>query len=119
MTTADLHLPNARTSRLLAAAVCAALSMSLAPRPAPAAMPALIPRDVLFGNPERTAAQISPDGTMLVYLAPSQGVLSVWVRTIGKSDDRVVARDPARPIRSAQFSPDGSAVIFSQDKGGD
>ena len=48
----------------------------------------LIPRSVLFGNPERANAQISPDGTMLAYLAPDHGVLNVWVRTLGKTDDR-------------------------------
>ena len=37
----------------------------------------LIPRSVLFGNPERTDPEISPDGTMLAYLAPDQGVLNV------------------------------------------
>lgn len=32
----------------------------------------LIPRSVLFGNPERSAPEISPDGTMLAYLAPDR-----------------------------------------------
>jgi hypothetical protein len=44
----------------------------------------IIPRDVLFGNPERAAPQISPDGTQLGYLASVNGVLNVWIRTIGK-----------------------------------
>jgi hypothetical protein len=35
----------------------------------------LIPREVLFGNPERADPQISPDGTQLGYLAPVDGVL--------------------------------------------
>lgn len=35
----------------------------------------LMPREVLFGNPERTNPQISPDGTQLGYLAPVNGVL--------------------------------------------
>ncbi len=30
----------------------------------------LIPREVLFGNPERANPQISPDGTQIGYLAP-------------------------------------------------
>ena len=38
---------------------------------------ALIPRSVLFGNPERTTPQISPDRTMLTYLAPDQDMLNV------------------------------------------
>jgi hypothetical protein len=32
----------------------------------------LIPRDVLFGNPERADPQISPDGTQLGYFAPGR-----------------------------------------------
>src|SRR5213594_3565292 len=61
--------------------------------------PAIIPRRVLFDNPERTAPQISPDGQTIAYLAPDSGVLNVWVRTVGKTDDRPVTRDRARPIR--------------------
>src|ERR1035438_5523330 len=53
----------------------------------------MIPREVLFGNPERADPQISPDGTQLGYLAPVDGVLNVWVRTLGKSDDRAVTAD--------------------------
>ena len=87
--------------------------------PASAALPPLIPRDVLFGLPERTAPALSPDGKRLAYLAPSNGSLSVWVRTIGATDDRVVASDPKRPIRNAFWSPDGSRVLFLQDAGGD
>ena len=39
----------------------------------------LIPRDVLFGNPERESPRVSPDGTRLAWLAPVEGVLNVWV----------------------------------------
>jgi dipeptidyl aminopeptidase/acylaminoacyl peptidase len=79
----------------------------------------LIPRDVLFGYPERTAPALSPDGTRIAYLAPADGVLAVWVRTIGQDDDRVVAADPKRPIRHAVWSPDGARVLYLQDAGGD
>ena len=47
----------------------------------------LIPREVLFGNPERADPQISPDGSQIGYLAPVEGVLNVWIRTLGKTDD--------------------------------
>ncbi len=96
----------------------AAMLVSFA-APASAALPPLIPRDVLFGPPVRTAPALSPDGKRLAYLAPSNGVLAVWVRTIGASDDRVVASDPKRPIRNAFWSPDGTRVLFLQDAGGD
>lgn len=81
-------------------------------------LPPLIPRAVLFGNPEKAAPAISPNGTMLAYLAPYNGVLSIWVRSIGKSDDRVVATDPARPIRNVFWQADSKHVLYQQDKGG-
>lgn len=100
------------------------LAMSLAvlfdsaPPAARAALPPLIPRSVLFGNPQKAGPAISPNGTMLAYLAPSNGVLSIWVRTIGKNDGRVVATDPARPIRNVEWQPDSHHVLYEQDKGG-
>jgi hypothetical protein len=55
------------------------------PVQAAATEPELIPREVLFGNPVKTFAGISADGTKISYLAPSEdGVLNVWVRTLGK-----------------------------------
>src|SRR5258708_35673789 len=39
----------------------------------------LIPRQVLFGNPERVSPYISPDGSRLAWVAPHEGVLNVWV----------------------------------------
>ena len=32
----------------------------------------LIPREVLFGNPERMGPRLSPDGERLAYLAPQE-----------------------------------------------
>ena len=50
-------------------------------------LPPIIPRDDLFGNPEKASPQISPQGPRLAYLAPDEGVLNVWVRTAGGYDD--------------------------------
>jgi dipeptidyl aminopeptidase/acylaminoacyl peptidase len=90
--------------------VCSCLALAQAP---------LIPRTVLFGNPERTFPQISPDGTMLGYLAPDQGVLNVWVRTLGKTDDRVITQDRKRGIRNFFWQFDSKNVLYAQDQGGD
>jgi len=79
----------------------------------------LIPRSVLFGNPERSSPQISPDGTMLAYLAPDQGVLNVWVRTLGKTDDRVITNDRKRGIRNFSWQYDSKSILYGQDQGGD
>jgi len=80
---------------------------------------ALIPRSVLFGNPERTSPEISPDGTMLAYLAPDQGVLNVWVRTLGTTDDRVITNDRKRGIRNFAWRYDSKNILYAQDQNGD
>ena len=82
-------------------------------------LPPLIPREVLFGNPERASPQISPDGRLLAYLAPHNGVLNVWVRTIGQRDDRVVTDDRKRGIRIYFWQPDSRHIIYLQDQNGD
>jgi len=79
----------------------------------------LIPRNVLFGNPERSSPQISPDGTLLAYLAPDQGVLNVWVRTLGKTDDRVITSDRKRGIRNLSWQYDSRNILYAQDQSGD
>ena len=82
-------------------------------------LPPLIPREVLFGNPERANPQISPDGRLLAYLAPHNGVLNVWIRTVGQQDDRVVTDDRKRGIRIYFWQPDSRHIIYLQDQNGD
>ncbi|HVE91743.1 MAG TPA: S9 family peptidase [Actinomycetota bacterium] len=79
----------------------------------------LIPREILFGNPEKVSPTISPDGTKLAYLAPKDGVLNVWVKTIGSDDDKVVTDDRDRGIRGYFWAKDNRHVMYVQDVGGD
>lgn len=80
----------------------------------------LIPREVMVGNPTKASPRISPDGTRLSYLAPSEeGVLNVWVRTIGKEDDKMITADDYRGIRIHFWSQSGDRVFYMQDVGGD
>ncbi|MBI4028348.1 MAG: prolyl oligopeptidase family serine peptidase [Verrucomicrobia bacterium] len=80
----------------------------------------LIPRELLFGNPERTNPQISPDGKLLAYIAPdSKNVLQVWMRTLGQQDDRVLTADKKRGIRWYFWAFDGEQLIYLQDADGD
>ena len=82
-------------------------------------LPPLIPRAVLFGNPDRVSPKVSRDGTRLSYLAPHEGVMNVWVRTVGSEDDRPVTRETIRPVRAFYWSEDGSYLLYPQDAGGD
>mmetsp|Transcript_11794 Transcript_11794/g.12965 ORF Transcript_11794/g.12965 Transcript_11794/m.12965 type:complete len:635 (-) Transcript_11794:50-1954(-) len=81
----------------------------------------LIPRDILFGNPKKSQASISPDGKTLSFLAPSdKGVLNVWVQPIDKSKEPVmVTNDTKRGIRSYTFTYDSNKLLYVQDIGGD
>jgi len=81
---------------------------------------ALIPREVLFGNPERTNPQLSPDGRYLAYLAPDRNdVLQVWLRTLGQQDERILTADKKRGIRAYFWSYMPEHLIYMQDSDGD
>ncbi|MCA9277697.1 MAG: S9 family peptidase [Phycisphaeraceae bacterium] len=80
----------------------------------------LIPRDVLFGNPERAAVRISPDGTQLSWLAPVEGVLNIWVAPVNELHNaKPVTKDDNRGIRQYFWSTGGTHIIYLQDRGGD
>jgi dipeptidyl aminopeptidase/acylaminoacyl peptidase len=80
----------------------------------------LIPRAVLFGNPERTNVQISPDGKTLSWLAPRDGVLNVFVAPVGKLDQaRAITTETTRPIRAYFWAYTSKHVVYQQDAGGD
>jgi dipeptidyl aminopeptidase/acylaminoacyl peptidase len=87
-------------------------------------MPELIPREVLFGNPERIGPHISPDGTRLAWIAPHEGVLNVWVAPIGTGGvdwdaATVMTDDTDRGIRAYTWARDGRHLLYLQDTGGD
>lgn len=81
--------------------------------------PALIPRSVLFGPPERVAPQLSPDGNRLVFLAPHHGVPNVWVRELADGAERPLTADAGRGVLGALWAYDGENVLFLQDTAGD
>jgi dipeptidyl aminopeptidase/acylaminoacyl peptidase len=79
------------------------------------AVPELIPREVLFGNPVKTSPSLSPDGKSIAYIAPVDDVLNVWVRTIGTKDDRPITRDKNRGIRYYSWAENSQYILYAQD----
>jgi len=75
----------------------------------------LIPRSVLFGNPQRTAPRISPDGRLLAWIAPigdpEAGV--DWAAA------QAVTADSDRGVRVFNWARDGRHLLYVQDAGGD
>ena len=100
----------------VSAAVTAAVywGVSHFSRPSP-----LIPRELLFGSPQKAAPRISPEGSLVAYLAPYQGVLNVWVHDRKTKTDRVLTHDQGRGISYYGWSPDGQGILFLQDRNGD
>jgi dipeptidyl aminopeptidase/acylaminoacyl peptidase len=104
--------------RLLLAATAAATIMTGAAM-AQTNVP-LVPRDVLFGNPVKANARISPDGKWLSWTAPLDGVMNVWVAPASDPNAaKAITNEKTRPIRQYFWAPDSSAVMFINDKGGD
>ena len=105
--------PFGRAAIVLSAAA-ALLSLPLgAAEPAP-----LIPRDVIFGNPERHPADL-PRRKRLAWIAPDKkNVLQVWVKTIGKDDDKRHQRQEARhpPVL---LGWNDEHLLYLQDNDGD
>ncbi len=82
--------------------------------------PPLIPREVLFGNPEIIGVSLSPDGRRIAYLAPDQGVLNLWVRNLdGDAPPRVLTQQRSRPQHGASWTADGRYLISTRDTQGD
>jgi dipeptidyl aminopeptidase/acylaminoacyl peptidase len=80
----------------------------------------LIPRQVLFGNPDKANVQISPDGSQISFLAPLDGVLNVWVAP--REDPgaaRPVTRDSGRGVRINYWAHTSRHILFLQDLNGD
>jgi len=86
----------------------------------PKADPNLVARKLLFGNPEKAAAKISPDGKQLAYLAPVDGVLNVFVGPVDDvSKAKPVTSDEKRGIRRYSWAYTNQHILYLQDQGGD
>lgn len=86
-----------------------------------AGAPPLIDREVFFGDPEISGAQISPDGQFIAFVKPLKGTRNVWVKRTAEpfANAKPVTADTSRPIRQYFWSRDGKYILYAQDKGGD
>src|SRR5438552_8021931 len=102
--------------RLASLALMACLATTLN-----AALPPLIDRELFFGDPEISGAQLSPDGKYIAFLKPLNKTRNIWVKEAAEpfSAARPVTNDTKRPIRIYFWSRDGKYILYVQDKGGD
>ena len=89
--------------------------------PAAAQQPPLIDRELFFGDPEISGAQISPDGKYIAFLKPLNKTRNIWVKKTDAPFDsaKPITNDTKRPIPGYLWSRDGKYVLYAQDKLGD
>ncbi len=83
--------------------------------------PPIIDRELFFGDPEISGAQISPDGSHITFIKPFKAVRNIWVKTVDQPFDkaRPITADTTRPVTQYFWSRDSKYVLYVQDKGGD
>lgn len=105
-----------RRSLLLAAGLAAPIFGASAQ-----SAPTLIPRRLLFAAPERTRVTISPDGKLVAFLGPVDGVLNVWLAPIADpAAARPLTRITDRDVLNRLYWPhDNRHLVFFREQGGD
>src|SRR5467141_1427306 len=81
----------------------------------------IIDRELFFGDPEISGAQISPDGRFIAFVKPLKGTRNIWVKRTEEpfSAAKPITADTTRPIPAYFWSRDGKYILFVQDKAGD
>src|SRR5580704_5422403 len=104
-----------RTSHSLATTKSANLGSQMA------GLPPLIDRELLFGDPEISGAQLSPDGEYLAFLKPWKETRNVWVKKTSEpfSSARLMTTETARPVAGYLWTRDAKFIAYVKDNGGD
>jgi dipeptidyl aminopeptidase/acylaminoacyl peptidase len=79
----------------------------------------VIPLEILFGNPDIDYVRMSPDGAYVSWLAPYEGVMNIWVRTIGSDDDNPVTTYTDQAIDYYYWTYSAGKMVFLLDNRGD
>ncbi|MBK8464398.1 MAG: S9 family peptidase [Chloracidobacterium sp.] len=97
------------------------LSISIFTASGFAQQPPLIDRELFFGNPEYSGAQISPDGKYISFIRPLKDVRNVWVKGFDEPFEkaRPLTAETKRPISGYFWSQDGKYILFTKDNDGD
>jgi hypothetical protein len=84
-------------------------------------LPPLIDRELIFGDPEISGAQLSPDGKYLSFQKPWKGTRNIYVKAVDEpfSAARLLTAEPKRPTAGYFWSRDSKYILFAKDKDGD
>lgn len=84
-------------------------------------LPPLIDREIFFGNPEISGAQLSPDGKWIAFIKPWKDTRNLWVK---KSEEpftsaRLMSTETKRPLAGFFWTRDSKYLVFAKDNDGD
>lgn len=81
----------------------------------------LIDRDVIFGNPEIAAAELSPDGRFIAFLKPWKDTRNVYVKGVSEpfSAARLLTTETKRPVAGYLWTRDSKYIVYAKDNDGD
>jgi dipeptidyl aminopeptidase/acylaminoacyl peptidase len=84
-------------------------------------LPPLIDRELIFGNPEISGAQLSPDGKYLAFQKPWKDTRNIYVKGLAEpfSAARLLTAETKRPIAGYFWSRDGKYILYVKDNDGD
>ena len=84
-------------------------------------LPPLIDRELLFGNPEISAAQLSPDGKYLSFQKPWKGTRNIYVKGVDEpfGAARQLTAETKRPIPGYFWTRDSKYILYVKDNDGD
>ena len=79
----------------------------------------LIPRQILFADPDKSQVKMSPNGEILSYLSPSKGKLNLWIAPIETLEKAKPITQSEHPIHDYWWSVCGEWIIYTHDYFGD
>jgi dipeptidyl aminopeptidase/acylaminoacyl peptidase len=84
-------------------------------------LPPLIDRELFFGDPEISGAQLSPDGKYIAFLKPWKETRNIWVKQADQpfSSARLMTTETARPVAGFLWTRDARFIAYVKDSGGD
>jgi dipeptidyl aminopeptidase/acylaminoacyl peptidase len=87
----------------------------------PTGLPPLIDRELIFGNPEISGAQLSPDGKYLAFQKPWKDTRNIYVKGVDEpfSAARLLTAELKRPIPGYLWSRDSKYILYVKDNDGD
>src|SRR5215475_12259202 len=112
--------------KLFQSILCLALLVSMLSaqektKKAESGLPPIIDRELIFGNPEIAAAQLSPNGKYLAFLKPWKDTRNVYVKGVDEpfSAARLLTTESKRPVAGYFWTWDSKYVLYVKDKDGD